>query len=155
MFAGYDRAEAPAVTDRYLRTVFEHVGNGCCWYCDGRVEPRVCEPYASEDAPDDPVPRYDGLSLVRYACRRCGVEVTGDLGSALLNRPPMVAFHCDHGVDVREREYWQFSAMNTDRAEVRERDPLRAAAGYETGGERLTLRADEHPDVVATTREAV
>lgn len=152
VFAGYDRGDAPAVTARYMRTLVQHVGNGFCWYCDGRARPTVYEVGEGEDLSAETAALFEGLPMVRYDCERCGAEVTGDVGTSLLDHPAVVAFYYDHGRNVREHPFWDFTALNTDRARIVEHDPLRARVTYPVDDDALTLTVDEELAVLDTER---
>jgi hypothetical protein len=95
---------------------------------------------------------YDEFPLVAYRCRRCGVEPTADLGTALADHPAVVGFHYDRGVDIRERTQWELVAWDPDRARIRERDPLRAAVTYTVDGDDCTLVVDDALDVQRVDR---
>jgi hypothetical protein len=152
VFASYDREEVPAVADRYFRTIYRQLANGFCWYCEGRLDPSVVTGASLVDDPavlDEYPEWYDEFPLVAYRCRRCGVEPTADLGTALADHPAVVGFYYDRGVDIRERPQWELVAWDPDRARIRERDPLRAAVTYTAGGDALTLVVDGECEVVA------
>jgi DNA-binding transcriptional ArsR family regulator len=157
VFAAYERGDAPSVTARYMRTIFQHVDNGFCWHCEGRVTPSVVEAVDDDVDPEelaeaDPEGRYADFPMVEYDCGQCGATVTGDLGGALLDQPPVVAFHYDHGIDVRDRPFWDFSALTNERAWIRERDPLRAVVTYPADDEELALVVDDSLDVLDVER---
>jgi DNA-binding transcriptional ArsR family regulator len=152
VFAGYDRAEVPAVADRYFRTIYGQLAEGFCWYCEGRLDPSVVAGASLVDDPavlDEYPEWYDELPLVAYRCRRCGADPVADLGTALADHPAVVSFYYDRGVDIRERPQWELVAWDPDRARIRERDPLRAAVTYTADGDDLTLVVDGDCEVVA------
>ncbi|WP_135303471.1 winged helix-turn-helix domain-containing protein [Haloarcula amylovorans] len=148
VFADYDREQFPAVTSRYFRTIYQQLANGFCWHCEGKIHPTVVPlPETTlhmETIPDD----AEDLPLVQYDCQRCGAELIGDLGAALLSHPAVVSFYHDCGIDVNERPFWEFSAWNTDHALIRQRDPFRASVTYRSGDATLTLVVDESLNVV-------
>jgi len=152
VFAGYDREEVPAVTDRYFRTVYRQLANGFCWYCEGRLD---CSVLPGGELVDDSADLadypewYEEFPLVTYRCRRCGSEPTADLGTALADHPAVVSFYYDRGVDIRDRPQWELVAWDPDLARVRKRDPFRAAVTYTADGDALTLVVDGDCEVVA------
>jgi DNA-binding transcriptional ArsR family regulator len=151
VFAGYDRGEIPAVADRYFRTILSQVGDGFCWFCEGRTDP-VVGPLGEQL--DEEVPaELAALPAVLFTCRRCGSEITADLGAALLDHPAVVAFHHEHGLDIRERPFWAAGAWDTDRTRFRERDPVRAELSYHAGGDTLTLVVDGELTVRESERD--
>lgn len=151
-FAGYETEEWPSVADRYVRTVVRQVDNGFCPFCEGRVRPRVVPELGTTDPATETPGRYREVPSIRYECDRCGEDVTVDLGSGLAVHPSVVAFHHDHGVDVRDVPLADLTATAPDRARVRERCPLRASVNYTVGGETLTLVVDEGLSVRETER---
>lgn len=155
VFASYDREEVLDAVDRYFRTIYSQLGNGFCWFCEGRVDPSVAPGEAFVDDPADleAYPEwYDELPLVSYRCRRCGVEPTADLGTALADHPAVVSFYYDRGVDVRDHPQWELVAWDPDRAHIRERDSLQAAVTYTADGDDITLVVDDDCDVVSVER---
>lgn len=158
VFAGYEREEIPAVANRYFRLLVQQVGNGFCWYCEGKTTPSVVPvtgiPGDDSDFPDDSGIPDDGddLPVVRYTCERCGMEITVNLGNSLLDHPAVVSFYYDHGINVKETSLWKFATWNTDRTVIRSRDPFRACVTYHADDETLTLVVDEHNRVVDVER---
>jgi len=150
VFADYDREAASAVASRYFRTIVGQVSNGFCWYCDGPVELTVRSLATASEA-DVPAELAD-LPFAHFECERCDAEITSDLGSAMVDHPAVGGFYFDHGVDVRERPFHTFNALDPDRSEIRQRDPLRASVTFTVDGESLTLVVDEGCDVVDVER---
>jgi len=150
VFADYDREVAPAVASRYFRTIIGQVSNGFCWYCDGPVELTV-RPLATATEAEVPGDLTD-LPFAHYECERCEADITSDLGSAMVDHPAVGGFYFDHGVDVRDRPFHTFNALDPDRSAIRQRDPLRANVTFTVDGDRLTLVVDENCDVVEVER---
>ena len=153
VFVDVDREEVPDTAGRYLRSMFQHLDNGFCWYCDGRIRTHV-GPAAD---PDEDVPEsasdelYEQLlefPLVEYECRRCGATSYTGIGHALLDTPAVVGFLNAHDVAVDGREVWRFAALDTDRARILERDPFRAVVTYDAGTASISLTVDRACDVV-------
>ncbi|UWG49971.1 putative transcriptional regulator, contains HTHdomain [Halalkaliarchaeum sp. AArc-CO] len=153
VFVDVDREQVPDTAGRYLRSMFQHLGNGFCWYCDGRIRRRV-GPAADpdEEIPEDAsVELFEQLlefPLVEYDCRRCGATSSTGIGHALLDHPAVVGLFNEHDVGVDGRSVWRFAALDTDRARILERDPFRAAVTYEAETESLTLTVDGNCDVL-------
>jgi len=150
VFADYDRETAPAVASRYFRTIVGQVSNGFCWYCDGPVELTVRSLAAASEA-EVPEELVD-LPFAHYECERCGAEITSDLGSAMVDHPAVGGFYFDHGIDVRDRPFHTFNALDPDRSAIRQRDPFRASVTFTVDDESLTLVVDEGCDVVDVER---
>ncbi|WP_324755800.1 winged helix-turn-helix domain-containing protein [Haloarcula sp. GH36] len=150
VFAGYDRERFPEVTSRYFRTIFDQLSNGFCWDCEGRLRTDVQR--LSDAHPERGQTDRADLPLVRYECERCGSEITGDLGVALVTHPAVVAFYYDAGVDVRDHAFWEFSAWNTDQAWIEQEEPFRARVQYTVDDATLMLVVDDTLDVTDVER---
>lgn len=149
VFAEYEREEMPAVANRYFRSALEHLNNGFCPICDGRVEPTVApvgeytsEPTIAED--------FASLPWVNYDCQQCGMDMQSDIGVAMLSHPVVISFHYDCGLDVRDEPLWRFSAITRERTSVRDENPFRAEVSYATNGKTLSLVVDETLSLVET-----
>jgi DNA-binding transcriptional ArsR family regulator len=152
VFADYPVEEWPSVADRYVSGTLRRLGAGFCPFCEGRVGVHVEPEIETLDGDESPPPAYEGFPSARYECGRCGEMFSADLGAALADHPAVVAFHHDHGLDVREAPLTRMQAVDPDEAWVRERDPLEAVVTYTAGDETLTLVVDDSLTVVETTR---
>ncbi len=148
VFAEYDEAEFPDVTERYVRSNFQQADDGFCPYCEGRVDPRL----ETADDPGAEEPDFEAIPTAEYRCRRCGETFTTDLGAGLMHRAPVVAFFYDHAIDVTEAPLSVVRATDPGDAVVEDRDPLRARVRYRADGETLTLHVDETLSVIDTER---
>lgn len=146
VFAGYDRETLPDVAERYARNLIRQVKAGFCVTCEGQVHPRVTVNRASSDAESPPL-----IPLIQYECERCGETISSDLGTVFLDRPDVVTFYHDHGIDVRETPIWRFVALDED-VRVLGEEPLRASVTHTADGDRLTLTVDRNLDVLAIER---
>jgi hypothetical protein len=151
VFAGYEREDVPAVTNRYFRTIVQQVDNGFCWYCEGKTTPKV-EPIGDGSGDGEFPADGDDLPVVQYECSRCGEEITVNLGNSLLYHPAVVSFYYEHGVNVLEASIWEFATWNTENTGICGWDSFRASVSYHAGDEVLTLVVDEHLDVVDIER---
>ena len=142
VFADYPVEEWPSVADRYASGILRRLGDGFCQFCEGRVEVQV-EPEIETLRDESPPPEYEGFPSARYECGRCGEMFSADLGAALADHPAVIAFHHDHGIDVREAPLTRVQAVDSEEAWVRERDPLEAVVTYTAGDETLTLVVDD------------
>ncbi|MGM0606039.1 MAG: DUF7351 domain-containing protein [Halobacteriota archaeon] len=176
VFAGYDRESIPDVASRYLRSTFQTIKSGFCWYCEGRIRPTVdsvVDVFASLDGlpegvpevadspsestadlleqfdiPTDMAAQLHDIPWVKYECDRCGATPTTSLDFVFLDHPAVVSFYHDHGIDVREQSMWELELVSTDRAAIRRRDPFRAHVTYRVGDDSLTIVVDDALDVV-------
>jgi hypothetical protein len=150
VFADYDRETAPAVASRYFRTIVGQLSNGFCWYCDGPVTLTVRS--LSEISAEEPPGELADLPFANFECERCETVVTSDLGSTMVDHPAVGGFYFEYGVDIRERPFHTFSALDPDRSDIRDRDPFRASVTFTVDGESLTLVVDEGCEVVDVER---
>jgi len=150
VFADYDRETAPAVASRYFRTIVGQVSNGFCWYCDGPVVLTVRSLATVSEV--DPPEELADLPFAHFECERCEAVITSDLGNALVDHPAVGGFYFDHGVDVRDRPFHAFNALDPDRSEIRQRDPFRASVTFSVEDHSITLVVDENCDVVDVER---
>jgi len=155
-FAGCDRERISAVAGRYLHTTFQHIADGFCPFCEGRVHPTVGPVAEMVDLPDEPpedaseevFERIQDVPFVRYDCDRCGANPGAGLALALRSHPAVVSFYHDHGIDVRDRSIWNFAGFDPERETVTQRDPLRARMTYHADGDNITLTVDGALDVI-------
>lgn len=163
---GFDPEELPERFDHYMHAIVDDARRGICVSCTGRMVPEVVVDSAS--APNRGVADAD-FPLVAYRCERCPEIVTTSLGAALLDHPAVVAFHWDHGIDLRERPTWTLPWMHDDYATVESEEPVRVRVVVELGddeakaanedegtsetdGDRLELVVDERANVIETVR---
>jgi DNA-directed RNA polymerase subunit RPC12/RpoP len=135
----FDREDLPLAFSHWVMTLFERAQRGFCPQCSGRVEPSL-DPTLREEA---------GILGVEYTCTVCGQTVSGSVGAVTLDDPAVVAFHDDHGIDLRDRPVWTVAWPFRPHATVEREDPLRVRVVAEADGDRLALTLDERFDVVA------
>jgi hypothetical protein len=108
------------------------------------------------DAPGDPpeVPADHPADRLQAAfeCSACGHGIRTPVTLALLSHPAVVAFHHDHGIDVRERPLWNVGAEW--RESLLSTDPWAVVVSTELDGEILELYVDRGLGVVDTRRVA-
>ncbi|ERH08639.1 MAG: hypothetical protein J07HX64_00385 [halophilic archaeon J07HX64] len=154
VFADCDHEEVPTVAGRYLRTVIERLHHGFCPRCDGPAEHTACQftdvPGWDEEEPEDnPLGNPRELPIVLHECRQCEHKITSGVQYSLLTHPVVVAFHYDHGIDIRDCSIWEFTSF-MDRERVRSTDPFRASTVFTVDGDELTVVVDEEMRVVET-----
>lgn len=152
VFADRDRADAPVLFDRWLRTRLEGVDAGFCLVCQGPVQTRLVP---AKDGPSGPeaVPEV-GDAHARYECERCGELVLASVPEALVRTPAVVAFYHDHGLDVDAIPTWRLPWLSAP-IEVVSTEPLAVGVTVTLDGDSLRLTVDERLEVVAIDGEAV
>ena len=150
VFEGYDAAAFPTVLSRWVRHGFGRAAAGFCPVCAGRTDASLGTPEHEEL----------GTVGVELACQRCGMRLTGSLGSLVLDHPAVVCFHHERGVDLREEPVWTLDWLWGDSAELVDEGaddgdpPVRARLTVECAGDRLVLGFDEALSVVSVERPA-
>jgi Zn finger protein HypA/HybF involved in hydrogenase expression len=136
--AGRDAEALPAVLTSHMVTMLDRLHAGFCTNCSGPVSPVFG--------------REEDSVTVEFACDRCHSSATTSLASVLLTEPAVVAFHYDHGVDVRETLLWSLSWLTDGESEQVSESPLRYAVTGTIDGERLRVVVDDTLEVVETER---
>lgn len=140
--AGRDPETLPAALTSYMVTMLERLVAGFCSNCAGPVSPVI----------DSEGEAGEGQIPVEFACERCQSQATSSLASVLLTEPAVVAFHYDHGVDVRDALLWSLPwLVDSETEQVSDSPPEYAVTGI-LGGERLRVVVDETLAVVETER---
>ncbi len=150
---GLDSADVQRVAYRYMEAKAVLPRRGFCPYCEGRVTPALLHLEDLFPPDESPPAAWQDLPMVRYGCPRCATDLKMDLASAVLEEPAVVAFHHDHGIDVRAAEWLKRTSMDPDSARFVEDAAAAAAVTFEAGGETLTVEVDAHLEVVRTERE--
>lgn len=140
--AGRDPADLPELLTSHMATMLDRLRAGICMNCSGAVSPTF-----------DPTDENTGVS-VEFACERCHSRVATSLASTVLTEAPVVAFHYDHGVDVRQALPWALPWLVESEAEQVSESPPRYAVTGTLDGERLRVEIDETLDVLETHRES-
>ena len=138
--AGRDPADLPRLLTRHMETLLDRLRAGFCINCSGPVDPTF------DDAVED-----DQLG-VTFDCERCRSEVETSLASVLLTEPAVVAFHYDHGVDVRETLLWALAWLGESVSERVSDSPPRYAVTLHLDDETLRVQVDDELRVVEATR---
>lgn len=123
---GRPRSEIPhAVNAMLYRHLFAGY-YGYCRFCDGPVDREVL--LADEDAAPNWIDGEVFEAIVDYDCRNCGYRWPATVPAAFVLHPAVVAFHHDHGIDLRETHFWNLPwRESVGIASVLERDPIRIA----------------------------
>jgi DNA-binding transcriptional ArsR family regulator/DNA-directed RNA polymerase subunit RPC12/RpoP len=147
VFEGRDRADAPVLFDRWLRTRVDGVAGGFCMACQGPTETRVVP--AVDEAGSRAAKFAEATDVhVEYECGRCGEVVLATVPETLVRDPAVVAFYHEHGFDIGATPSWQLPWL-TDPVEVVAEDPMRVTVTVTLGDDTLPLTVDEGFEVVA------
>ncbi|MHB9288697.1 ArsR family transcriptional regulator [Halobacteriales archaeon Cl-PHB] len=147
VFADHDPEEFIDVAERYLRQLIAQNRKHFCTYCEGHAPPKVLPAAETADDGADVPEELADHAMARNECQRCGMHMTMDLAAALFDRPEVVAFYHDHGIDVQEASFFQLHSGDTNEARIVAESPLRATVTYQVGGDSLTLTVDDDLDV--------
>ncbi|WP_436909997.1 winged helix-turn-helix domain-containing protein [Halosimplex marinum] len=125
---------------------------GVCPNCSGPIE-------AALPAPDPALPAQiepdfpDDAVLAAFDCRQCGLSFEIPAGSCVVDHPAVVAFHHDHGEDIRFRPYVVLPFCGIGRADLESEDPVRVRVDVRLDGDALHLWLDGETNVVEFERE--
>jgi hypothetical protein len=156
---GLDRSAVPAVAIRYFQSTLQQLGRGFCSFCDGRLETELVR--FGDLVPEDPPEEIDLASLeawrdmpmVSYRCHRCAGAPQVDLGTAVLDEPAVVSFFHDHGIDVRDPDWWlERASAKWEEAGFTDAESTGAFVVFEAGDEQLRVTVDEDLTVVDSER---
>jgi hypothetical protein len=139
IFEGWSDEEIPAVLGQYLRRWESDAAHGFCPNCEGRVDRVVTAP-GEEGAPDW-FERGGPAALVVTTCRRCGYWWHGFPPIPALVEPAVVAFHHEHGIDLRDQPWWALDHLELG-AGTLTADPRRLHIPIEIDGDRRTFVFD-------------
>ncbi len=125
----FERADLPAVFDRWLRSTFERIVAGFCSNCGGRMDGRL------DLTGDDP--------RVIYDCRQCREKSSTTATHRTQYHSATVAFGYDHGIDVMQTPMWELAHDLDTATEVVDEDPPTVRVALTLDEETLTLTLDE------------
>jgi len=151
LFEHWDRSDAATVVDRWTKRIEFSAAVGLCHYCDGRVD-RVIRLPDEQEAPD----WFEGevaAATVVTECRRCGHWWHSILPVAAVVHPAVVAFHHQHGVDVRDTPFWNLEWLAPGMATVVSESPLRVDLRVTLDGETRVFGFDRDLDLVEVRSE--
>ncbi|NHN46014.1 helix-turn-helix domain-containing protein [Halostella sp. JP-L12] len=138
----YEPEELPHVFDRWVRTQMPQHLAGFCPRCLGRLRTALAPDLSAEDDPP----------AVTHECDRCVFSSYSVVGAVVLDHPAVVAFHYDHGVDLRETPLWELDWIVSSRHELVSTDPPRARVYVRYGDEELAVDVDADGDVTDVKR---
>lgn len=145
----WPREELPRVVGRYLHRWEVDAAHGFCPNCEGRVDRVVATP--TDAAAPEWFEGEDVDAVVVTECRRCGFWWHAAVPIAALAEPAVVAFHHEHGVDLRERPWWTLDHLEMGSASASE-DPRRVVVPMELADEERTFVFDGQFDFVDERR---
>jgi hypothetical protein len=90
--------------------------------------------------------------LARFSCERCGMTFWFPVSTCIVNRPAVVSFSNDHGVDIRAHDYLELSFVGGSGGTLVSEDPVRITIGVGLGDDTLLLTLNETLTVVDVDR---
>lgn len=148
---GWSREESPEVVARWLKRMHAVAEYGFCHNCDGRLDRTVTLP-TDEDSPEWLTGEYLDATVI-YECRRCGTGWQSVIPYAILTHPAVVAFHYEHGIDLRKIPDWNLDWPEIGLATLTDEDPLRIEVPITLDDETRVFTVDADLDVVEEQRE--
>lgn len=151
--------EILAAFERWMRHAFDLSVHGVCSMCGGTIVDTLVRDRGeisikARGADPDAFPSHD--LGIKYQCERCDVWDLGSPGRHLLDRPAVVAFHRDHGVDLPEVPFWELDwVVTNERTTVVSERPFRVQVTIPLDDEELRVTLDETFEVVEVERTVV
>ncbi|MFW5935614.1 MAG: DUF7351 domain-containing protein [Halolamina sp.] len=134
--AGRGESEIARTVGRWARRMETDAAHGFCPNCEGSVTRTVAAPA------DDAAPGwFDGdavEAVVVTDCDHCGYWWHSMVPIAALVEPAVVAFHHEHGIDLRERPWWTLESVEIGAAELTA-DPRRVRVPMEIDDDARTF----------------
>ncbi|WP_436932352.1 winged helix-turn-helix domain-containing protein [Halosimplex halobium] len=146
--------ELVAVTMLDLREQVKRARAGVCPNCWGPMAARLPSENPTLPSMSDAgagVP--DDALLATFACDRCDTAFDLPPGACVVDHPAVVAFHHDHGEDIRHRPYVALPFCGLGRADLESTDPVRVRVDVRLDDDTLYLWLDGETNVVAYERE--
>lgn len=148
LLEGYPREDLPYVFDRWIRIQATQFLAEFCPLCLGRMDTSLgAERIDADDHVDVP-----GIT---HECQRCGISSHSVVGVVALQHPAVVAFHHDHGIDLRDTPLWELEWLIDERNERVSTDPPQARVYIPLNDEELVLDIDENAAVTDAERRPV
>lgn len=143
---GWSREEVPAVISRWLKRLAQATEYGFCHNCDGHLVKTVHT--ASDDDAPEWIHEGDLDAIVTFECQRCSGNWKSVVEVTILAHPAVVAFHYEHGIDLRKTPNWDLDWLDPFLATVTSENPLRIEIPITLDGETRIFVFDEDLDVV-------
>jgi hypothetical protein len=137
--AGRESETLPSVLTSHMLTMLDRLDAGLCTNCSGPISPTF--------------EQVEGTLVTAFDCDRCHTTATTSLASVLLTEPAVVAFHYDHGVDVRDTLPWALPWIVESEAEQVGESPPRYVVTGSLDGETLRVEVDDRLRVVEASRQ--
>jgi hypothetical protein len=143
---GVSRENAPAIVEQWLKRVHAAAEYGFCYNCDGRLNQDVVVP-TDESAPEWLTGDELDATII-YNCERCGRGWQSILPFAILNHPAVVAFHYEHGIDLRKTPEWSLGWLRAGLARVVNEVPLTIELPITLDNETYIFTIDRDLDII-------
>lgn len=149
VLAGRDAGEIPGVVDAHLRTLLARARRGICPTCSGPTRMSVETAAEAPDRRDDDAEdaEADDTPVVTLRCERCGDRIRASLPTVVFDRPAVVAFLHERGVDPEAGPLWVVFDDLDPRFDTTT-DPYRASVSITAAGDTLTVTVDADGAVV-------
>lgn len=140
---GFDRTELPLALSRWVVTNFQRAVQGFCSNCSGRTRLSSTEKLQG----------VEHILGVAYTCDVCGLSFKVPAGAVVLGHPDVVAFHHNHGIDIRETLVWEIPWIFEEHATEVNGDPFEVRVTPAMDGDRISLVLDENMSVISVESE--
>lgn len=116
--AGRSSSEIGRTVGRYARRMEADAAHGFCPNCEGSVTRTVTAP--SDDAAPAWFEGEAADAVVVTECDHCGYWWHAMPSIAVLVEPAVIAFHHEHGIDLREHPWWALDSVTVGTADLTE-----------------------------------
>lgn len=138
-----DTAALPQLFNRLLVSDIQRMNRGFCPLCGGQAEGSFLREASHTEATGTDGP------FVELLCSACGFSTTQVAGAVALDRPAVIGFLYDHGVDIRDTPLWELDWLMGNSTTVTSEDPLRVDITIDQGDEQMTVTVDETLTVIS------
>lgn len=151
--ADRSRAEIPTLVDQWIKRNQASAERGFCELCNSRVAKQLILS-SDPNAPSWLAGGDEDAAKIQYTCDRCEYGWYSSVDLTLISHPAVIAFHYDHGVDLREVPMWELEWFDGEIDTVNGTDPVQVEVSVSIEGETLTLTVDRDGAVVNSSRAA-
>jgi DNA-binding transcriptional ArsR family regulator len=144
--------ELVAVTMLDLREQVKRARAGACPNCWGPMSARLPSEDPTLPSMPDAATVPDDALLATFECGNCDTAFDLPPGACVVDHPAVVAFHHDHGEDIRFRPYVALPFCGLGRADLESEDPVRVRVDVRLDDDALHLWLDGETNVVEYER---